>query len=51
MMTQIHLEHVAVYLGICIHVLCFEAMGNETMRYGNKREMLHLYIYKEGKGA
>jgi hypothetical protein len=47
MITQKHLEFVALYLGVCIHVLCYEAMGKETMRYGNKRGMLHLYIYKQ----
>jgi hypothetical protein len=35
MMTQKHLEHVAVWMNVCIHVLCFEAMGKETMRNGD----------------
>jgi hypothetical protein len=46
-MTQNHLEYVAKYMRVCIHVLCYEAMGKETMRYGYKRGMLHLYIYKQ----
>jgi hypothetical protein len=47
MMTQKHLEYVGKYLGVCIHVLCYEAVGKETMRYGEKRGMLHLYIYNQ----
>jgi hypothetical protein len=46
-MTQKHLQYVTEYLHVCIHVLCYEAMGKETMRYGNYRGMLHMYIYKQ----
>jgi hypothetical protein len=32
-----HLVYVATYLGACIHVLCYEAMGKEIIRSGDAR--------------
>jgi hypothetical protein len=39
-MQEKHLVHAVMYLDVCIHVLCYEAMGKET-------GTLHLYIYRQ----
>jgi hypothetical protein len=46
-MQKKHLVHVAMYLRVCIHVLCYEAMGKEIIRYGEAKGTLHLYIYRQ----
>jgi hypothetical protein len=37
-----HLVHIAKDLGVCIHVLRYEAMGKEIMRYGDAKGTQHL---------
>jgi hypothetical protein len=44
-MQEKHLTHVATYMEVCIHILCFDAMGREIAKYGNSRGTQHLYIY------
>jgi hypothetical protein len=34
-------------MGVCIHILCFDAMGREIAKYGDPRGTQHLYIYRQ----
>jgi hypothetical protein len=42
-MQEKHLAHLATYMGVCIHILCFDAMGREIAKYGDHRGNQHLY--------
>jgi hypothetical protein len=46
-MQEKHLAHLAVYMGVCIRILCFDTMGREIAKYGDPRGTQHLYIYRQ----